>query len=119
MRYKYCPKCDQLRPRKIMMDDRCEGCREGAVTIVVPRSVYGKAMYAADVLAGIMLVLYVAHRDFNAGFASFMSAINNELFLVLLFGLIIASFVLAYIDLGRTNREARQIIEERREHLKD
>ncbi len=101
------------------MDDRCEGCHEKAVTIVVPRSIYGKAMYVADIIAVIMLVLYVAHRDFNAGFASFMSAIDNELFLVLLFGLIIGSFVLAYIDLGRTNKEARRIIEERREHLKN
>lgn len=119
MRYKYCPKCDRLRPRTFMMDDRCEGCRDEAITITVPRSAYGLAMYALSIIAGIMLVLYIAHRDFNAGFASFMSGVNNDLFVVLLFGLIIASFVMAYIDLGYTNREARRLIEERRERLKD
>jgi hypothetical protein len=66
-----------------------------------------------------MLVLYIAHRDFNAGFASFMSSIDNDLFLVLLFGLIIGSFVLAFIDLGRTNDEARRIVEERKERFKN
>jgi uncharacterized membrane protein (DUF485 family) len=119
MRYKYCPKCDQLRPRKLLMDDRCEGCQDGAVTILVPRSIYGKAMYVADIIAALMLVLYLAHRDLNAGFASFMASINSDLFLVLLFGLIIGSFVLAFIDLGRTNQEARRIVDERREHLHD
>lgn len=100
-------------------DGRCEGCQEGLVTISVPRSIYGKAMYVADIIAGIMLVLYIAHKDYNAGFAGFMSSVNNELFLVLLFGLIIGSFVLAFIDLGRTGEEARRIIEERKGHLKD
>ncbi len=102
-----------------MMNDRCEGCQDEAITIVVPRSPFGMAMYALDIVAGIMLVLYIAHRDFSAVFASFMSGINDELFLVLLFGVIIASFVLAFIDLGRTNKEARRIIEERKIHLKD
>jgi uncharacterized integral membrane protein len=96
------------------MGDSCEGCQGKAVTIVVKRSVFGLAMYVADIIAAILIVLYVANRDFHAGFASFMADINNDLFLVVLFGIIIGSFVLAFLDLGRTNREARRIVDERK-----
>jgi hypothetical protein len=43
-----------------------------------------------------------------------MTGINNELFLVVLFAIIISSFALAFVDLGRTNQEARRIVDERK-----
>jgi hypothetical protein len=114
VRYKYCPKCDILRPRTFMMDDRCEGCRDGAVTIAVKRSAYGIAMYIVSLVAAVMVLLYVANRDFNADFARFMSGINTDLFIITLFVLLAIAFVLSFLDLGRTNAEARRIVDEKK-----
>ena len=71
-------------------------------------------MIVADVIAVIMLVLYIAHRDFNAQFASFLAGVDDSVVLVLIFGLILGSFVLSFLDLGRTNQQARRIVEERK-----
>ncbi|MDW5563658.1 MAG: hypothetical protein SA339_10565 [Methanomassiliicoccus sp.] len=117
MRYKYCPKCDIARPRTLMMDDRCEACRDEAITIKVHRSVYGRAMYLTSGMALALILLLLAHRDYNAGFASFISGMDGTPYIGLVFGLIVVSFVFSYLDLGRTNREARQIIEERKGRL--
>ena len=114
MKYNYCPKCDRLRPRTFLMGNRCEGCHNQTVTIVVKRSWFGIAMYALSLLAGALVILYVAHRDLNADFAGFMAGISDNLFIIMVFGLIAASFVMSFLDLGRTNAEARRIVDERK-----
>lgn len=119
MRYKYCPRCDLLRPRTFMMDDRCDACREDVLTITVPRSAYGWGMYVTALVAGIMLLLYLSYRDLNAGYASFIAGVDETLYILMLFAVILLSFVLSFMDLGRTNRVARRIVEERRGRMKD
>jgi uncharacterized integral membrane protein len=114
MRYKYCPNCDQLSPRRVLTGDRCESCRGETVIIRVPRSPFGWAMITADIIAVILLVLYIAHNDFNAQFASFLDGVDNTVIMVLIFGLILGSFVLSFLDLGRTNQQARCIVDERK-----
>lgn len=115
MRYRYCPKCDLLRVQTIMMEDRCDACRGDTIPVTVPRSVYGTGMHLAVLVAGGMLLLYLAHRDLDAGFASFLSEVDETLYLAVMFGVIFLSFVLAFIDRGRTERDARRVIEERKE----
>ena len=111
MKYKYCPGCDALRPRTFLMDDRCDSCRGDALTIKVHRSSYGMAMYITSALAAALALLYLAHRDLGWGFAAFISDIDETFYIALVFGLIVLSFVLSYLDLGRTNREARRIVD--------
>jgi L-lactate permease len=98
------------------MDDRCDACRGEALTIEVPRSIFGKAMYLTSAVALALIALYLANRDYGLGFAS---SIDGTLYTVLIFAIIVLSFVLSFLDLGRTNREARRIVEERRERIHD
>jgi hypothetical protein len=114
MRYKYCPGCDALRPMTFLMDGRCEQCRGDALTIKVRRSSYGAAMYITSALAAAMALLYLAHRDLEWGLASFISGIDETLYISLVFGLIVLSFIFSYLDLGRTNQEARRIVDARK-----
>lgn len=99
------------------MDDRCDSCRGEALTIDVPRSVFGKAMYLTSAVAVALIVLYLANRDYGLEFASFVSAIDGTLYIALIFFTILLSFVFSFLDMGRTNKEARRIVEERRERI--
>jgi hypothetical protein len=119
MKYKYCQKCDILRPRTFMMDDRCEACRDEAVTIEVRRSIYGGAMYITSGLALALIVLYLAYRDNDIGFSSFLSGIDETVYITLVFGLVLLSFVFSFLDLGRTGLEARRTVDERRGRVHD
>lgn len=114
MKYKYCPKCDILRPKTFMMDNRCEGCRDESVVIEVPRSIYGKLMYLTSGVAIALIVLFLAYRDYGLGFASFLSGVDETLFIVLVFATILLAFVFSFLDMGRTGREARRMVEERK-----
>lgn len=119
MRYKYCPKCDILRPKTLMMSDRCEACRDDALTIEVPRSAYGRAMYVTSAIAAVLIVLYLAYHDYNAPFASFMSGIDETTYIAIVFGTILLAFVFSFLDMSRTGKEARRIIEERKRRISD
>lgn len=114
MRYCYCPKCDQARPKNFRTGSRCETCRDECVLIEVKRSVFGLAMYALDIVAAVMILFYLAYYNFNADFASFVGAIDETLYVVVMFGLILVSFVFAAIDLGKTNQEALRMARERK-----
>lgn len=114
MRYRYCPKCNELRPRAFLASNLCDSCRGDAMDIQVPRSIYGRAMYVAEGLAIILLFLYLAHYQYDAAFASFLDGVDSTVIASLIFVLIVASFILAFLDLGRTNRKAREIIDQRK-----
>jgi hypothetical protein len=114
MIYKYCPKCDILRPKTFMMDSRCEACRDDALTIEVSRSIYGGAMYFTSGIAIVLIVLFLAHRDYGASFASFVGGIDGTVYIALVFVTIILSLALSFLDLGRTGKEARRMVEERK-----
>ncbi|MBI0584086.1 MAG: hypothetical protein ISF22_07650 [Methanomassiliicoccus sp.] len=119
MRYKYCPKCEDVRARNLAMGKRCESCLGDTIAIDVPRSIYGKAMYIVSGIAIAMIILYIAHRDYDAGFASFLGGVDEGIYIALLFGLIILAFGLAFIDTGRTNAAARKIIDERKGRVQE
>lgn len=114
MKYCYCPKCDTARPMRLLRESRCEVCRDDCVPIVVRRSSYGYIMYALSAAAMVMIAFYVAHHNFAAGFAAFVGSIDDTLYVVAMFGLILVSFVFAALDLGRTQQEALRIARERR-----
>jgi hypothetical protein len=114
MQFYYCPKDDTVRPKRRFADNRCDICRQECVTIDVKRSVHGYIMYALDIAAGIMIALYLAHHQFNADFASFVGTIDETLYIVVMFGLILISFVFSGLDIGRTQAEALRIARERK-----
>jgi hypothetical protein len=115
MKYIYCPKCDILRPKTFLMGDRCEGCRDDAVTIEVARSIYGKLMYLTSGVAIALLALFLAQRDYGIDLIPFLSEMNETLFIVLIFVTIFLAFAFSFLDLGRTGKEARRIVDERKE----
>ncbi len=67
-------------------------------------------MYAADVLAGLFIIMFIAYNNFNAGFASFIGGLGSTAVLIILFALIIASFVFGLLDVNVTNKRAEEII---------
>jgi hypothetical protein len=71
-------------------------------------------MYVAEGLVIVLLFLYLAHNRYDAAFASFLDGVDSTVVASLIFVLIVASFVLAFLDLGRTNRTAREIIDQRK-----
>lgn len=109
MRYYYCPKDDVVRPKRRFTDDRCDICRQECVPIDVKRSIHGYIMYSLDIVAGIMIVLYLAHHQFQADFASFVGTVDGTAYIVVMFGLIVVSFVFSALDIGRTQAEALRI----------
>lgn len=114
MQYYYCPKDDVVRPKRRFADNRCDICRQECVTIDVKRSVHGYIMYALDIAAAIMIVLYLAHYQLNADFTSFIGTIDGTLYIVVMFALILISFVFSALDIGRTQAEALRTARERR-----
>ena len=114
MRYYYCPKDDVIRPKRRLTDDRCDICRQQCVPIDVKRSIHGYIMYALDLVAALMIVLYLAHHQFGAEFASFVGDINETEYIAVMFGLILVSFVFSGLDLARTQREALDIARQRK-----
>ena len=114
MRYYYCPKDDVVRPRRRFTDNRCDICRQECVPIDVQRSIHGHIMYALDMVAALMIVLYLAHNQFNADFASFVGDVDQTLYIAVMFGLILVSFIFSGLDLGHTQREALRVARERK-----
>ena len=112
VKYYYCPDCDNLRPHNWHARRRCEGCGKEAIPITVERTIYGLMMYVLDAIAAVLIALYAAHYQFNAEWASFFSAVPSDVATFLIFALIIASFVFAYIDLSKTSAIANQKVEE-------
>jgi hypothetical protein len=112
VKYCYCPSCDNLRPRNWYSKRECEICAKQCVPIIVKRTIFGQLMYLLDAIAFVLIVLYAAFYQFNADWASFFSAIPSDVATILIFSLIIASFVFAYIDLSKTTAIAQEKAEE-------
>ncbi len=108
VKYCYCPSCDNLRPRNWHARRNCETCNKECVPIVVERTIFGLLMYALDAIAIVLIVLYAAYYQLNDDWASFFSAIPSDIATILIFALIILSFVLAFIDLSKTTVIAQQ-----------
>ncbi len=111
VKYCYCPSCDNLRPRNWYARRNCEICNKECVTIVVERTIFGLLMYVLDAIAVVLIVLYAAYYQFNADWASFFSAIPSDVALILIFAMIILSFISAFIDLSKTTAIAQQKVE--------
>lgn len=114
MRYYYCLKDDAVRPKRRLTDNRCDICRQECVPIDVQRSVHGYIMYALGIVATFMIVLYLAHHQFSADFASFVGDVNETLYIGVMFSLILISFIFSGLDLAHMQREALRIAQERK-----
>ena len=108
MKYAYCPDCDNLRPRNWSARLRCETCGRECVPIIVKRTIFGQLMYVLDAIAVVLIVLYAAYYQFNSDWASFFSAVPSDVATILIFALIISSFVLAFVDLSKTMAIAQE-----------
>jgi hypothetical protein len=79
---------------------------------MVKRTIFGQLMYLLDAIAFVLIVLYAAYYQFSSDWASFFSAIPSDVATILIFILIITSFVFAYIDLSKTSAIAQQKADE-------
>ncbi len=104
MKFCYCPKCDKLQARNWYTRSRCEICNEKCIVFSVSRTIYGWLMYAFDVIAVVLIVLYLV--DYQQ-LVSVMTEIGAQ---VAIFGLIILSFAMAFIDVAKTTRRAEDIV---------
>ena len=108
VKYCYCPDCNNLRPRNWYTRRQCQICGKECVSIIVKRTIFGQLMYGLDVVAFVLIVLYAAYYQFNSDWASFFSVISSDVATILIFALIILSFVCAYIDIARTKAIAQE-----------
>jgi hypothetical protein len=65
-------------------------------------------MYALDAVAFVLIVLYAAYYQFNSDWASFITAISSDTMTILIFVLIILSFICVYIDIAKTKVIAQE-----------
>jgi hypothetical protein len=108
VKYCFCPDCNNLRPRNWYSRRKCAICGKECVSIVVKRTIFGQLMYALDAVAFVLIVLYAAYYQFDSDWASFFSAISSDDATILIFALIILSFVCAFIDVGKTTAIAQE-----------
>jgi hypothetical protein len=108
VKFCYCPDCNNLRPRNWYTRRQCQICGKECVSIIVKRTIFGQLMYALDAVAFVLIVLYAAYYQFNSDWASFFSAISSDVATVLIFALIILSFICAYIDIAKTTAIAQE-----------
>ncbi len=104
MKFCYCPKCDKLQARNWYTRSRCEICNEKCVIFSVGRTVFGWLMYIFDAIAIVLIVLYLV--DYQQ-LVDAMTQIGAQ---VAIFGLIILSFVMAFIDISKTTRKAEAMV---------
>jgi hypothetical protein len=108
VKFTYCPDCDSLHPRNWYSRRKCEICSKEFVPIIVKRTIFGQLMYALDAVAFVLIVLYAAYYQFNSDWASFFSVISPDTATILIFALIILSFVCVYIDIAKTTAIAQE-----------
>ena len=106
MKFCYCPKCKELRPKGWRSSNTCFKCLDECVVYSVPRTALGYLMYVCDLIAAGMLVLYVAYYNANISWASFIGSVDQTAFILALFVFIALSFVLGYVDLKYTTERA-------------
>ena len=108
VKFTYCPDCDNLHPRNWYSRRRCEMCGKECVSIAVKRTIFGQLMYALDAVAFVLIALYAAYYQFNSDWASFFSVISPDTATILIFALIILSFICVYIDITKTTVIAQE-----------
>jgi hypothetical protein len=111
VRYCYCPKCKLLRPRNWYGRGECERCGSECIAFTVKRTYLGILMYLFDLLAAILLIFYVARTRFGADFAAFVDSSGPNNVVVIIFLLILLSFIFAYFDIARTTKTAQEMVE--------
>ena len=87
---------------------KCELCGKDCTPIPIKRSMYAIYMYILDAIAAVILVMYLSWDLRGVEAFSFMEDLDRQLFFIAVFGIIFASFILAYVDLGITRREAEK-----------
>lgn len=105
MKFCYCPECDRLRPKNWYSRERCNGCGGECIIYRESRSIYGSIMYLLDVIALVLVVLYVAYNDFNVQTVSFIGEVSVGMLFGVIFGLILVSFIFGYVDLSKTTEK--------------
>lgn len=108
MKYCYCPRCDNLRPKGWLLRSHCEICQGDCIIFTVKRSLFGLVAYAFYILALAAIGLYAGRFMWSSSWADFYDVSSNEAILILI-GLYATGLVLSFIDLGRTNAEAQRI----------
>lgn len=100
MKFCYCPECKELHPKNWYSGRSCDRCRGTCVIITVPTSFVGYLMYAFSVLAVVLIALDLLGTEWALSGYS----------IPLIFVVIIAAFVCAFIEIGRGTDRAYERI---------
>ncbi len=100
MKFCYCPECKELHPKNWYSGSSCERCLGSCVIISVPSSLAGYLMYAFSVVAVGLIVLNLLGTEWALSGYS----------VPLIFLAIIASFVCAFIEIGKGTDRAYERI---------
>ncbi len=106
VKFCYCPKCKELRPKNWHSGNTCYKCLDDCIVYKVPRTALGYLMYLCDIIAAGLLILYVAYYNANMSWAKFISQVSENVLIIVLFAFIILSFVFGYMDLKYTTERA-------------
>ena len=110
MKFCYCRECKILRPKNWYSGKSCDICEKDCTIFNVPRTMFGWAMYILDGLAVALIVLYFARFQMGWDWASVISGVESSTLVIVIFALIFASFVLAFIDIGKMTEKAKRMV---------
>lgn len=97
MKFLYCRTCKTIQKRNWYSYAKCRQCGEKAVILYVKTGIVGYVSYAATFAAMVLLAANIAGYDLGLGVAQ----------LYLIFGLLIASMVSMFFEIGREDGLAR------------
>ncbi len=97
VKYLYCPSCKQLHVKPwFAIRDRCQGCFGEATAISIPANWMTYAKYVLYVVIPALVAVDLLNNDQN--------------FLYLAVALLLVMFVIAYMDIARGEKYARERI---------
>jgi hypothetical protein len=100
MKFLYCPGCKQVQPRPWYASKRCTSCHGDAVVFKVKSSIIGYLATMTAIVSLILAGMYLYDYD------TFMG--ENIVYAFLLF--IILSFALMFVELGRAQKVAEEMV---------
>ena len=100
MKFCYCPECKELHPKNWYSGRSCEVCNSTCAIIAVPTSSAGYLMYFFSILAVGLIVIDLLGTNW----------VLSDYIIPLIFAVIIAAFVCAYLEIGRGTEKAYERI---------
>jgi hypothetical protein len=112
VKYTYCPPCNRLQKWNWYSRNTCENCNKECVVFDVKRSVFGVLMYALCAIAVVLIIFHASWYTLDLEWASFYSAVPEDISTWSIFGLLLLAIVFTFIDLAKTQKKAEERLRE-------